>query len=106
MDAPVLLSVVVAYVALSAAVTIHVVRRQDLSRTNKVAQSIAIWVLPVFGAIALYSLNRMHDQPVARSKSASEPFSGSGVPAVGQPLFSSMDTGGGGDGGGGGGGGD
>lgn len=49
-------------VLLNIVVTIFLVVRKDLERTQKIFQIIIVWLLPYIGAIGLWLFNRSHDK--------------------------------------------
>lgn len=49
------------YFACSMAVTLFVLKRDDLTTFQKCAQSALVWLFPFLGAIVFWSINRSHD---------------------------------------------
>ncbi len=42
-------------------VSVFIAKRDDLERFQKIAQIIIVWLIPVIGAIGLWSFNRSND---------------------------------------------
>jgi hypothetical protein len=59
-------------IVLNIAVSIFLIRRDDLEKFQKIAQIIVVWLIPFIGAIGLWIFNRSQDddnKPSGGSKS-------------------------------------
>ena len=54
----------VAYLVLSLAVSVFLVKRDDLDNVQKVFQILLVWLIPYFAAIGLWLFNKSQDQPI------------------------------------------
>lgn len=54
--------IVISIALLNIAVSIFLVRRNDLEDIQKIFQIIIVWLLPYIGAIGLWLFNRSHDE--------------------------------------------
>jgi hypothetical protein len=54
---------------LNIAVTVFLIRRDDLETFQKCAQILIVWLIPFFAAIGLWMLNRSQDVPTKAHKS-------------------------------------
>mgnify|MGYP000565696144 FL=1 len=48
-------------IVLNVAVSLYLYKREDLDNFQKVSQLILVWLIPFFGAIALWLFNRSQD---------------------------------------------
>ncbi len=54
-------AIIITLCLLNLFVSIFIAKRDDLERFQKIAQIIIVWLIPVIGAIALWSFNRSND---------------------------------------------
>ena len=59
-----------ALVLLNIIVSIMIIRRYDLDKFQKIAQSTLVWLIPFIGAIGFWLFHRSHDNPSKPSKSS------------------------------------
>lgn len=59
---------IVCLVILNLLVTVKVVKNASFTSTQKLLQAIMIWLLPFFGAIAIYLFHRSEDGPKGPDK--------------------------------------
>lgn len=59
--------------ALNLMVTIFLLSRVDLGKTQKLGQIIIVWLVPFLGPIGLWLFNRSHDEKIGPDK---RPFGG------------------------------
>jgi hypothetical protein len=64
MDIEYLISLAVALFLLNVAVSVFLIRRDDLERFQKVAQAFIVWLVPIVGAIFVWRLNKKYDAPL------------------------------------------
>jgi len=65
MDSPLIMYIaLVIYLVLSLAVSVFLVKRDDLDNVQKVFQILLVWLIPYFAAIGLWLFNKSQDQPV------------------------------------------
>lgn len=93
--------VVIIVLVLNVLVTIFLLSRADLGKSQKVGQIVIVWLIPFLGAIGIWFLNKSHDD---RSEASKWPFgggpadSGYGVgDGGGTGTGAGSDAGGGGD---------
>ncbi len=64
----ILFIVLATVVILNLVVSITVARRDDLNILQKTVQIIIAWLIPLFGAIGIWSLHKSYDEPIEPSK--------------------------------------
>ncbi|WP_334060958.1 hypothetical protein [Alteromonas sp. S005] len=52
------------YLVLNLAVSVFLVKRDDLDNVQKFFQILLVWLIPYFAAIGLWLFNKSQDQPV------------------------------------------
>jgi hypothetical protein len=62
MSAETLWIIIGMWILLNFVVTIYICKRDDLNRFQKVAQSILVWLIPIFAAIGLWVFHRNSDK--------------------------------------------
>lgn len=92
MDITLLKIIIVLILLINIFVSLLLFRRVDLSNIYKVTTGLAVWLLPVIGALGVWSLNRSHDDYLSKNSGNYQDNSTYGSV--------SEDLGGGGDGGG------
>ena len=65
--------VVIIGLVLNVLVTIFLLSRADLGKSQKVGQIVIVWLIPLLGAIGIWLLNKSHDD---RSEASKRPFGG------------------------------
>ncbi|MFC3204394.1 hypothetical protein ACFOEW_21530 [Alteromonas oceani] len=71
------------YVIISLAVSVFLIRRDDLTKAQKVLQIILAWLVPIIGALGLWQFNKSQDEPISRNKDFGGGASSSGNIASG-----------------------
>lgn len=63
-----LITIIAILVALNLLVCVLLYKRDDLEKSQKLLQTLIIWLFPVIGAAGIYLILRSFDKPATRSK--------------------------------------
>ena len=78
--------VVLAFVIANGFATWKVVRDRFAEPSQRVAQVLAVWLIPVLGAVLIFAIHRRHEKPSRQYRSA--PDAGDDFAASGQSVRS------------------
>ena len=82
----ILLGLIAVLLVINVFISTFIAKRDDLEKSQKIAQIIMLWLIPYFGAIGLYVFHKSNDKPV----SLKGPLGGGANDSIG-----ASDTGGG-----------